>query len=82
MARKPRLDVPDAFYHVIARGNRRAALFHDDVDYCAYLERYRQRNGLTCSARNLTILISSQCKIGVYEPLHLQPCLQDRTRTF
>ena len=39
MARKPRLDVPGAFYHVIARGNRRAAIFHDDADYRAYLDR-------------------------------------------
>jgi hypothetical protein len=46
MARKPRLDVPGAFYHVIARGNRSTTVFHDDADYHAYfkrLERYRQR---------------------------------------
>lgn len=29
MARKPRLDVPGGFYHVLARGNRRATIFHD-----------------------------------------------------
>ncbi len=51
MARKPRVEFPGAFYHVIARGNRRAPLFHDDADYEAYLERlerYRQRDGLRC----------------------------------
>ena len=53
MARKPRVEFPGAFYHVIARGNRRAPLFHDDADYAAYLarlERYRRRDGLRCYA--------------------------------
>lgn len=53
MARKPRLDVPGAVYHVIVRGNRRATIFHDDADYRAYLERlerYRQRDGATLHA--------------------------------
>ena len=53
MARKPRLDVPCGFYHVLARGNRRATIFHDDTDYRAYLERlerYRHRDGVTLHA--------------------------------
>lgn len=48
MARKPRVEFPGAFYHVIARGNRRAVIFHDAADYTAYLERverYRARDG-------------------------------------
>lgn len=47
MARKPRLDVPGRFYHVLAYGNRRATIFHDDADYHAYLEHYRQCDGVT-----------------------------------
>ena len=39
MARKPRVDFPGALYHVIARGNRRAVIIHDDADATAYLER-------------------------------------------
>lgn len=53
MARKPRIDFPGAFFHVIARGNRRAALFHEDADWIAYLnrlERYRHRDGVTLHA--------------------------------
>jgi putative transposase len=53
MARKPRIDFPGAFFHVIARGNRRAAIFHDADDYTAYLdrlERYRQRDGVIVHA--------------------------------
>lgn len=38
MARKARLDVSGGFYHVLARGNRRATIFHDREDYSAYLE--------------------------------------------
>jgi putative transposase len=47
MARKPRIDFPGTLSHVIARGNRRATLFHDEADYTAYLdrlERYRYRD--------------------------------------
>lgn len=53
MARKPRVDFSGAFYHVIARGNRRATIFHDDADYRVYLdrlERYRHRDGVTLHA--------------------------------
>ncbi|MFZ5876932.1 MAG: transposase [Nitrospirota bacterium] len=53
MARKPRVEFAGAFYHVIARGNRRETLFHDRADFTAYLtrvERYRQRDALTCYA--------------------------------
>ena len=53
MARKPRIDFPGAFFHVIARGNRRASIFHDPDDYRAYLdrlERYRQRDEGTVHA--------------------------------
>jgi REP element-mobilizing transposase RayT len=32
MARSLRIEYPDAFYHVIARGNRRDVIFLDDVD--------------------------------------------------
>jgi REP element-mobilizing transposase RayT len=53
MARKPRIEFSGAFYHVIARGNRRATIFHDEADFLAYLdrlERYRHRDGVTVHA--------------------------------
>lgn len=40
-------DFADGFYKVLACGNRRATIFHDDADYRAYLERYRQCDGVT-----------------------------------
>ena len=53
MSRKPRVEFAGALYHVIARGNRRAGIFHDKADYRKYLTRLRQcqeRDGLTCYA--------------------------------
>lgn len=53
MARKPRIDFPGAFYHVIVRGNQRATIFHDPEDHTGYLERlerYRRRDSVTLHA--------------------------------
>ena len=48
MARKPCLDVSGRCYYLLARGNRRATIIHDDVDSRPYLERLehdRHRDG-------------------------------------
>ena len=37
MARRPRVHFPNAFYHVIVRGNQRQPIFLDSKDYQAYL---------------------------------------------
>lgn len=53
MGRTPRLEFPGAFYHVIARGNHRQPIFHDDRDrrqYLSRLEHYRSRYGFTIYA--------------------------------
>lgn len=39
MARKPRVQFPGAFYHVLVRGNRLEAIFFDDTDRKEYLRR-------------------------------------------
>lgn len=39
MARKPRVEFPGAFYHVLARGNQKQKTFLNETDY----ERYRSR---------------------------------------
>ncbi len=37
MPRKPRIEYPGAFYHVIVRGNQRQRIFKDAADYQKYL---------------------------------------------
>ncbi|MBT2708647.1 transposase [Bacillus sp. ISL-47] len=37
MPRPHRIWYPGAIYHIVARGNRRAAIFHDHVDFQTYL---------------------------------------------
>jgi len=46
MARKPRIEYPRAFYHIIARGNRKERIFLDDGDRNHLLEllkKYKRR---------------------------------------
>ncbi len=53
MGRAARIDVPDNWYHVIARGQRREALFLDDRDkrrYLALLDEVLQRHRADLSA--------------------------------
>lgn len=38
MARSLRIEYPGAYYHVMARGNRREAIFHDDEDRLFFLK--------------------------------------------
>jgi REP element-mobilizing transposase RayT len=42
MARKPRIQFPGAFYHVIARGNGGQKIFRDSQDYEQYLSYLRE----------------------------------------
>lgn len=41
MARRPRVEYPGAFYHVITRGNQRQRIFYDDQDPNKYLSLLR-----------------------------------------
>jgi putative transposase len=38
MARPLRMDYPDAFYHVLSRGNERKEIFRDERDYLRFLD--------------------------------------------
>jgi putative transposase len=40
MARKPRIEYPGAFFHIIVRGNNRENVFRDGADYVHYLEKF------------------------------------------
>jgi len=74
MARKPRVDLPAALYHVIAGGNRRAVIMHDEADATAYLERlecYRVCDvGMPLMRPNLPAVRSCRSADG----WHLESC--------
>ena len=56
MPRKPRIHFFGAFYHVIARGNRRQKIFLDNKDYQLYisfLNEYKDRYGFSLYAYTL-----------------------------
>lgn len=56
MARKPRPQVPDGLYHVVARGNRRQPIFDDNHDrhmFCSLLGDVVERCGWECEAHCL-----------------------------
>lgn len=42
VARKPRLEVEGASYHIMARGNERARIFHGTADYSLFIETLRE----------------------------------------
>ena len=56
MPRKPRIHFPGAFYHVIARGNRREKIFRNEKDYQLYLSflsEYKNRYSFSLYAYTL-----------------------------
>jgi len=56
MARKPRIEYPGAFYHVMTRGNRKEAIFKDDRDRLRFLQKlveYKEKYGFVLYAYTL-----------------------------
>lgn len=47
MARSIRIEYPGAFYHVMARGNRRESIFSDDEDRRFFLRTLAEACGMT-----------------------------------
>ncbi len=63
MARPLRIEFPGAFYHLTERGDRREAIYEDDVDRIAFLdlvaevvERLRWRCHAYCLMTNPSVL--------------------------
>lgn len=80
MARKPRVEYPGAFYHVICRGNQRQVIFRSDGDrefYLRRLEYYRQRFGFTVYAyvlmSNHVHLLLETAKVGLSKVMQGRP---------
>jgi putative transposase len=66
VARPLRIEVAGGVYHVIARGNERKAIFRDDQDREAYLERLRE-----CRSR-LTFRVLAYCLMDNHVHLALE----------
>lgn len=47
MPRKPRIEFPDAIYHVMSRGNRKEPVFLDDFDCQVFLKTLAETCGRT-----------------------------------
>lgn len=59
MARRPRIQLPDAIYHVMSRGNRKSRIFEDDIDRACFIaliataaERYAVKFYAVCLMTN------------------------------
>ena len=61
MARSIRMEYSGAFYHVMARGNRREAILFDDDDRCAFLKTL----GEACAMRRLRPPCGALCENSV-----------------
>ena len=53
MPRSVRLEYEGAFYHVMARGNRRQAIFRDDVDRRFFLHAFGKTGSVNISGTSL-----------------------------
>ena len=68
MARKPRIEYPGAFYHIIVRGNRREDIFLDDEDRHEYLNRLRRYKEKTGFILYAYVLMSNHVHLLIETP--------------
>ncbi len=82
MSRPPRTQFPGAFHHVTARGNRKANIFLDDLDYLTWLElveRAADRFGFVihayCQMPNHFHLLIETPVANLSEAMHFLNCV-------
>jgi REP element-mobilizing transposase RayT len=68
MARSIRIEFPGAFYHVLARGNRREAIYRDDEDRRYFLKVLSEACGRTGWRIHAWVLMSNHYHILVETP--------------
>src|SRR6266511_1885531 len=68
MARSIRIEIPGAFYHVMARGNRREAIFLDDNDRRFFLETLGEACGKTGWRVHAWVLMGNHYHVCVETP--------------
>jgi len=82
MSRPPRTQFPGAFYHVTARGNRKANIFLDDLDYLTWhslVARAAERFGFVahayCQMPNHFHLVLETPLSNLSESMHFLNCV-------
>ena len=68
MARSIRIEFPGAFYHVMARGNRREAIFKDDLDRSRFVETLGEACGMTGWRVHAFVLLSNHYHLMLETP--------------
>ncbi|MEN3943014.1 transposase [Prosthecobacter sp. SYSU 5D2] len=68
MPRSLRIQYPGAYYHVMARGNRREAIFHDDDDRCFFLHTLGQACEMTGWRVHAWVLMGNHYHLFIQTP--------------
>ena len=68
MARNIRIEYPGAYYHVMARGNRREAIFGDDVDRRFFLKTLGEACGMTGWRVHAWVLMGNHYHLVIETP--------------
>ena len=68
MPRSLRLEFPGAFYHVMARGNRRETIFHDDDDRRFFLATLSEACGMTGWRVHAWVLMGNHYHLFIETP--------------
>jgi len=68
MARGVRIEFPGAFYHVMARGNRREAIFRNDADRQLFLKTLREACAMTGWRIHAWVLMSNHYHLLIETP--------------
>lgn len=68
MPRSLRIQFPGAFCHVMARGNRREAIFHDDDDRRFFLATLAEACGMTDWRVHAWVLVGNHYHLFIETP--------------
>jgi len=68
VARSIRIEFPGAFYHVMARGNRREAIFHDEADRQFFLQTLGEACAMTGWRIHAWVLLNNHYHLFIETP--------------
>src|SRR6202022_237247 len=68
MARQPRIEYPGALYHVMARGDRRERIVHDEIDRYSLVKTLGEACGKTGWLIHAWVLMDNHYHAGIETP--------------